>query len=435
MSLEIAGRAGEAVAAYQRAIDLDPQLDRAHSNRVFALNYLPDLDAATIAEEHRQWAAHHVSALYPSAPPPLVGATGRRLRVGLMSPDLRCHPVAYLLQPYLAHYDRRAIEIFIYSDVATGDRLTAELRQQVDHWHDIAGHSHQDVADLVRQHALDLLVDLAGHSARHRLPVFAMKPVPVQASWIGYFNTTGLASIDYFVTDPASTPPELAQHFTERALYLPASRFCYVLPAYAPPVAPLPALRTGQVTFGCFNNLAKLNARVISTWAEILKRNDRSRLVLKALALNDAQVGADLREQFAAHGISPERLELRGHSPHPQMLAEYADIDIALDPFPFSGGMTSCEALAMGVPVLTLCGQTLAGRQSHSLLLALQLASWSCSDIDQYIARAVALSQNLPDLAQLRSELRQRFSSSPAGDAPQFARQVDALWLAACAAR
>jgi predicted O-linked N-acetylglucosamine transferase (SPINDLY family) len=433
MCLEIAGRASEAVSAYQRAIDLDPQLDRAHSNRIFALNYLPDFNAAMIAAEHRQWAAQHVAHLYPTTPVPAsTPVVGRRLRLGLMSPDLRSHPVAYLLQPYLAHYDRQAIEIFIYSDVANGDSRTAELRTLVEHWHDIAGRSHHEVAALVRTDQLDLLVDLAGHSARHRLPVFAMKPAARQASWIGYFNSTGLSSIDYFITDPATTPPELSQHFSERPLYLPESRFCYQLPEYAPPVAPLPALATGLVTFGCFNNLAKLNDQVIAAWSRILLQLPASRLLLKALALGDAQVRADLLARFAEHDIPASRLELRSHSPHAQMLGEYAEVDIALDPFPFSGGMTSCEALCMGVPVLTLRGQTLAGRQSHSLLSVLRLTAWSCGDVDEYVAQALAHSHDLSRLSSLRNELRKKFANSAAGNAAQFARQVDQLWLSAC---
>lgn len=434
MCLEIAGRASEAVAAYQRAIDLDPQLDRAHSNRIFALNYLPDFDAAAIAAEHRQWAERHVAHLYPRSTVPSYPVVDRRLRVGLMSPDLRSHPVAYLLQPYLAHYDRHAIEIFIYSDVANGDSVTAELSAMAEHWCDIAGRSHQEVAALVRTDEIDLLVDLAGHSARHRLPVFAMKPAARQASWIGYFNTTGLTSIDYFVTDPATTPAELSQHFSEQPLYLPESRFCYQLPEYAPPVAPLPALATGLVTFGCFNNLAKFNDQVIAAWSQILLQLPTSRLLLKALALGDKQVRTDLLARFAAHHIPAARLELRGHSAHAQMLAEYAEVDIALDPFPFSGGMTTCEALCMGVPVLTLRGQTLAGRQSHSLLSALRLSDWSCGDVDEYIAQAIAHSQDLHCLASLRSKLRERFTNSAAGNTAQYASQVDRLWLSCCIA-
>jgi predicted O-linked N-acetylglucosamine transferase (SPINDLY family) len=433
MSLEITGRADEAVSAYQRALELDPQLDRAHSNRVFALNYLPDFDAAMIANEHRQWAERHVAHLYPSAPSAaLPPEPGRRLRVGFMSPDLRNHPVAYLLQPYLAHYERQTIELFIYSDVAIGDERTNQLRALAEHWRDIAGQSHHAVAEQVRTDQLDLLVDLAGHSARHRLPVFAMKPAARQASWIGYFNTTGLRSIDYFVTDPATTPAELREHFSEQPLYLPDSRFCYQLPEYAPPVAPLPALQNSEITFGSFNNLAKLNDQVIGTWARILDALPNSRLFLKALALSDEQVRVNLIAKFAAFGIGASRITLRGHSPHVEMLREYGMIDIALDTFPFSGGMTSCEALCMGVPVLTLCGQTLAGRQTHSLLRTLRLDAWSCANTDEYIRQAIAHSQDLAKLGSLRGELRSKFSSSAAGNPAQFARQVDLLWHSTC---
>ncbi len=432
MTLEIAGRADEAVHAYQRAIAIDPQLDRAHSNLLFALNYLPDQDAESIAAAHRQWAVQHVAHLYPSSPrqPPAIAA--RRLRVGLLSPDLRRHPVGFLLLPYLRAHDRHSIELHLYADSPRDDDITAELRSLADVWHEVSSLSHQALADQVRADGIDLLVDLAGHSANHRLPVFARQPAPVQASWIGYFTTTGLTSIDYFLTDPASTPAALAEQFTERPLYLPHSRFCYQPPAYAPAVAPLPMLSKGTVTFGCFNNLAKLNAPVLACWAAILQAVPGSRLLLKALGLNDSHVRADLLARFAALGIGAERLDLRSHSPHPDMLAEYHEIDIALDPFPFSGGMTTCEALCMGVPVLTLTGATLAGRQGHSLLLALAMADWCASSVADYVAKATAWAAAPAALQDLRTSLRQRFLASPAGDAAGFARAVDAAWLDAC---
>lgn len=427
MVLEIAGRADDAVAAYRRAIELAPALERAHSNLVFALNYLPDIDAASIAAAHRQWATQHVAQLYPSAAC-TTQVNNRRLRVGFISADLRSHPVGYLLQPYFTHYNRQAIELFVYADVINSDDLTACLQRHAEHWRDITGHRHQDVAAQVSSDGVDVLVDLAGHSARNRLPVFAMKPAPVQASWVGYFNTTGLATMDFFVTDEESTPAELLQHFSERPLYLPHTRFCYSAPAYTPPVSPLPAPQTGHITFGCFNNLAKLNHHVIAAWAEILRHVAGSRLLLKSLALNDAQVQLAIIKQFAAHQIGAEQLELRGHSPHAVMLAEYGDVDIALDPFPFAGGITSCEALYMGVPVITLCGLTLAGRQGHSLLNALNLQDWSVSSIENYIALAVTKSHDHESLSLLRQQLRQRFLNSPLGDARGFAEAVDQAW-------
>lgn len=436
MALEIAGRADEAVAAYRRAMAIDPQLDRAHSNLLFALNYLPGESAASIAAAHRDWATQHVARYYPASPLPLPPylpfGDGRRLRVGLLSPDLRNHPVSYLLLPYLAAYDRQRIEVHVYADVARPDAMTARLQEQSEHWHDVSALDHAALAERIGGDGIDLLVDLAGHSANHRLPVFARKPAPVQVSWLGYFNTTGLASIDYVLSDELSTPPALLEHFSERPLYLPHSRFCYQPPDYLPPVAPLPALHNGYLTFACFNNLAKLNAPVLALWADILRQVPNSRLLLKALGLNDHQVRADLLARFAALGIGAERLDLRSHSPHTEMLAEYNEVDIALDPFPFCGGMTTCEALVMGVPVLTLIGETLAGRQSYSLLSALDMPAWCAATPADYLASAIALSADLDSLQSTRSDLRQRFMASPAGDGVAYAKAVDQAWLRAC---
>lgn len=433
MALEIAGRSDEAVAAYRRALAIEPQLDRAHSNLLFALNYLDGESAASIAAAHRDWAAQHVARFYPPISPALPDRHGRRLRVGLLSPDLRSHPVSYLLLPYVHAYDRQSIELHLYSDVARPDAMTAGLQAQAEHWHEVSGLSHAALAERIRGDGIDLLVDLAGHSANHRLPVFAMQPAPVQASWLGYFNTTGLPTIDYVLTDPLSSPAGLVAHFSERPLYLPHSRFCYQPPDYLPAVGPLPALLQGRITFGCFNNLAKLNAPVLALWAEILRQVPGSRLLLKALGLNDGEVRADLLARFAALGIAAERLDLRCHAPHAEMLAEYGEVDIALDPFPFCGGMTTCEALAMGVPVLTLIGETLAGRQSYSLLAAVDMRDWAAATPAGYLAKAVAAAADPAALSALRAGLRQRFLASPAGDAAAFARAVDAQWQLACA--
>lgn len=441
MALEAAGRADEAVAAYARAEEFNPALDRAASNRLFALNYLPEQHPeaapARIAAAHRQWAAQHVARLYPSVPPaPRRRAEGERLRLGLISPDLRSHPVAWLLLPYLRHYDRQRIELFVYADLGRQDDITATCRELAEHWRETGSDSHAGLAERIRADGIDLLIDLAGHTDRHRLPVFAMRPAPRQASWIGYFNTTGLATIDGFVTDPHTTPTAWAPYFSEQLWQLPVTRFCYEPPPYCPAVAPPPLLTHGRLTFGSFNNLAKLNDEVAATWAALLAQVPDSRLLLKTLALDDAGVRADWQQRFArhfaAHGVDPARLELRGYSLHPQMLAEYGEVDIALDPFPFGGGMTSCEALWMGVPVLTLAGNTVAGRQTHSLLHALDLPEWSTGSRAEYIDRGAALAQAFlarPDsLSQLRTTLRPRFATSPAGDAPAFARAVDALW-------
>jgi len=262
--------------------------------------------------------------------------------------------------------------------------------------------------------------------------VFGRKPAPVQAAWLGYFNTTGVGAIDYVLMDEATVPPGAEQWFSEQVVRLPAGRFCYTPPDFAPPVAPTPAATRGHVSFGSFNNLSKVTPAVIALWSRVLAAVPGSRLVLKWKSLADAAECERLRQAFAAHGVDPGRLDLRGRSPHPEMLAEYGDVDIALDPFPFCGGLTSCEALWMGVPVVTLPGTRPVSRQTLSMLTQLDLTDLAARDEDDYVAIAVRLAADGARRAALRADLRDRFAASPLGDGPRFARALEAalrdLW-------
>lgn len=422
--LEIQGNVEEALSAYRQALKLNPAFSRVHSNILFALNYLPGLTAQEIFEEHRRWAQTYADPLTPPASPPTV-VEKQRLSIGYVSPDFRQHPVAYFLEAVLAHHDATRFEIFCYSDVSAPDAVTARLRGLVPHWRDSHGLSDEALGQQIRHDAIDILIDLTGHTDRNRLFTFARRPAPRQASWIGYFNTTGMQAMDYFISDVYGSPTEIPQLYTETLVRLPHSRFCYHAPDYAPTVAPLPAAQNGYVTFGCFNNLAKLNDAVIALWAQILTALPSSRLVLKALALGEEVIQASYRERFAAHGIATERLIFSGFSPHAEMLVQYGDIDIALDPFPFTGGLTSCEALWMGVPVVTLAGETLVSRQSASLLNNLDLAELCAATPRQYAAIAVALANTPQRLAELRAGLRERMAASPLCDAAGFTRDLE----------
>jgi predicted O-linked N-acetylglucosamine transferase (SPINDLY family) len=318
------------------------------------------------------------------------------------------------------------------------EEVLPELRSAADSWHDIFYLSDEELVALVREMQIDILVDLSGHTAFHRLLAFARRPAPVQAEWIGYFHSSGLSSIDYFITDPFTSPAGSGQRFTETPVYLPHTRFCYGPPAYAPEVGPLPAQKNGYVTFGSFNRLPKLTGEAVNAWSQILRCVPGSRLVIKSGALSEPLVQSRLRARFAQHGVAEECLDLRMGSNHPEMLAEYGDIDIALDTFPFNGGMTTLEALWMGVPVLTIAGDTVVSRQTVSALANIGLAEeLAFADAAAYIAGAVALASDGVRLAALRQQLRPRMAASPLRDAAQFTRDLEALyrrmWQAWCA--
>lgn len=427
LALEIQGRVEEAIAAYRQALAFDPGLSRAHSNILFALNYLPRHDPRKIFEEHSRWAETHAGALRATTESAANGETGR-LRIGYVSPDFRTHPVAYFIEAVLACHDAEQFEVTCYSDVTAPDAVTARLRGLSHRWRDIHGLTDEQASALVRQDGIDILVDLAGHTERNRLFLFARHPAPVQASWIGYFNTTGLPAMDYFISDGFSSPPGQEKLFAEKLIRLPHSRFCYRPPDYAPEVADPPSMANGRITFGSFNNLAKLNGEVISLWAEILSALPDSRLLLKSLALGDPDTRERYLALFASHGIQPERISLSEHSPHAEMLAEYGKIDIALDPFPFTGGLTTCEALWMGVPLVTLAGETLVGRQSASLLSNLGKSEWIAESPRRYIEIALSLAATPADLLELRRGLRGQMAASPLCDADAFTRGLETAY-------
>ena len=352
----------------------------------------------------------------------------RRLRIGYVSPDLRRHPVSAIFTPLLEAHDRKRVEPICYYNFDGEDAVTLHLKALAAHWRPVAGLSDEALCQQIRADRIDILVDLAGHTAHNRLLAFARRPAPIQVSWLGYFNTTGLATMDYFLSDPWSSPAGQERHYVERLLRLPHTRFCYQPPEYMPGVGPLPAESNGCITFGCLNNLSKLNENVLALWGAVLRAVPRSRLLLQAAALDDAPNRARFGELCAKHGIAQDRLELRCFVPIDRAPASYAEIDIALDPFPFCGGMTSLEVLWLGVPLVTLAGETIASRQSASMLMNLALPELVAVNAEQYVDIATRLAHDLPRLAALRSGLRVRFAASPLMDYPGFARALEAAY-------
>ena len=420
------GRMDEAVREYREAMRIEPGDPATASGLIAGLNYDVRISPETLFEEHRRWGERFAAPLYPSNPEfANVRDPDRRLRVGYVSPDFRRHPVTAAFLPVIERHDPNQVEVICYHNLAAADAVTARVRRAAHAWRDTAALSDLQAAELFRADGVDILVDLAGHTSRHRLLAFARRPAPVQVSWLGYFFTTGVATVDYFVTDPYSSPPGQERFFTERLVRLPATRFCYAPQEPAPEANALPAAAQGNVTFGCFNNLAKIGPGVLALWARILAALPGARLVIQAVGLSDVPNRARVLRDFGAAGLPVERVELRPFAPAERAASAYHDIDIALDPFPFCGGMTSFDALWMGVPVVTLAGQLIAGRQTASMLANLGLTELVANTPEEYVEVAIALARDTTRLADLRASLRPRFRASPLCDYDGFTRSLE----------
>jgi predicted O-linked N-acetylglucosamine transferase (SPINDLY family) len=422
------GNLDEAVACHRRALELKPDYAEAHSNLLFDLQYCPGVTPEALAAAHAEYDRRHAASLRGAfVGQEKVGDRRGRLRWGFVSPDLGRHPVGYFLVRVLENLSRKRQATICYSDRIVKDDLTHRIQAAVTGWRDATGISDQRLAEQIRADRIDILFDLAGHTAGHRLLVFARKPAPIQVTWAGYAGTTGLKAMDYLLADRYEIPAGAERHYQERVLRMPDGYVCYDPPAYAPAVTPLPALDRGQVTFGCFNNPAKVTPQVIEAWARILRRLSGARLVLKFRGFDDHGVARRFAEMFAAQAIAPGRLELLGFSPHAELLAEYRRIDLALDCFPYSGGLTTCEALWMGVPVITCPWETFASRHSLSHLSNVGLTETIARDVDEYVELAVSLAGDVPRLAALRAGLRQRMAASPLCDGKRFAGHLMSL--------
>ena len=413
--------------------DRQPDFAAAHSNLVFSMNYDAAATQQTIFAESRAWHESHAAALGRRAPGHANARDPeRRLRVGYVSPDFREHSVAYFLEPLIAAHDRAAFEVFCYAQVARPDQRTERFRGLADTWRSTVGMTDADLATAVREDRIDILVDLAGHTGGNRLLAFDRRPAPVQLSWLGYPNTTGTEAIDARLTDAIADPPGPSDALhSETLVRLPNGFLCYAPTADAPAIGAPPARSTGHVTFGSFNALAKITPAVVAAWARILLGVPGSRLVIKSGPLADAATRARYLEMLAAAGVDAGRVDLRAwidaRSGH---LGAYANIDIGLDPFPYNGTTTTCEALWMGVPVVTLAGDRHAGRVGASLLTRIGLAELVADTTDGYVETAVHFAGDLDGLPARRLALRDRMMSSPLCDAAGFARDVEAAYRA-----
>lgn len=435
-ALQDLGQLESSLESTRRALEIQPDLIDAHNSLLFVHNYLADQPVAHLLAQARRFGDIIARRARPAQAWDNTPDPHRRLRVGLVSGDLCAHPVGYFLEGVLAALASNAasLELFAYPTRSCDDELSQRLRACCRAWHPMVGLSDEDAAELIRHDEIDILIDLSGHTAFNRLPVFAWKPAPVQLSWLGYFATTGVQAMDYLLADPWTLPAGEESSFTEKIWRLPETRLCFTPPRADVAVSPLPALTNGYVTFGCFNNLTKMNDAVVALWAQILNAVPASRLFLKARQLQQASAQREVIARFAAHGIEPGRLILENYAPRENYLAAYQKVDIALDPFPYPGGTTTVEALWMGVPVLTLAGERFLSRQGVGLMMNAGLAEWVAADPDDYLARAVEHAGDLQKLATLRAGLRSQVITSPIFDAPRFAKHFEAalrgMWQA-----
>jgi predicted O-linked N-acetylglucosamine transferase (SPINDLY family) len=431
------GDAPQAVQHFQQCINADSLDYGSYTSFLFSSNYLAGLSRDEMFARHTKWAATIQARYAPNTYPTPVGDEKlRRLRIGYISPDFQSHPVGNLISSIIQRHDKDENEIFCYSDAIITDHVTEIIRNSVDHWRDVVLLDVNALVEQVRGDQIDILVDLAGHTRNGRLQVFAMRAAPIQVSWLGYFHSTGMDRIDYFISDPYTSPAGSGQLFSETMVHLPQTRFCYTAPPYISEVQDAPHAEKGFVTFGCFNNILKISDEVIAVWSQILTRMPDTQLLLKADGLHEEKVCERLLAKFAEQGIGANRVELRRRTSHDSMFREYGDVDIALDPFPFTGGMTTFEALYMGVPVVTLAGDTVVSRQSASILMNLDLPEFIHETVESYIDGAIALASESAKLIELRSVLRERINASPLSDTVTFTRNLEQLyrrmWLAYC---
>lgn len=432
-SLGDQGSVEEAIACYRKTLEYDPRNHHAYSNLLLNTHYLDSMTPAEIFELHRGFEARYANAPTHRFTPPGAAEAQRTLRVGYVSCDFRRHSVAYFIEPLLEHHDAARVEFYCYADVPRSDALTARFQQMAGpRWRDIRGYNDDRLESLIRADGIDILVDLGGHTAGSRVRLFSRRLAPIQATWLGYPDTTGLAAMDYRISDEISDPAGQTERWhTERLARLDGGFLCFRPAPSTPAPAPPPLLATGAITYGSFNNMAKMSTKVLELWAELLLRVPGSRLALKNKALAEAPARARVIAAFARKGIAESRIlmsgaveSLEGH------LNSYAHVDVALDSYPYHGTTTTCEALFMGVPVVTLIGPAHVSRVGASLLRHAGLEECITAAGEDYLRCAASWASRRDELAALRQQLRARLRSSPLMDEAGFARRMEAAFRA-----
>lgn len=422
------GRLSESMSFLEQSLRLDPHSKQAQDTYLMGIHYLPNITTEIMGQACTRWAQEFEARL-----PALTFShrntrdPERPLRLGLVSGDFWSHPVSIFLVRFLENLDRTRYITTAYSNNAYKDPMSMRLRKAVHDWQDIYALDDAALANKIHLDGIDILIDLAGHTGLNRLGVFRHKPAPIQISWLGYPGCSGLSTIDYIIGDPYVMPFSMQPHMRGRILHLPEVFGCFDPLPYAPEITPPPACKTGQITFGCFNNPVKCNDRVIQVWARLMKEVPHSRLILKHKGFDALSAQHYFSALFAAQGIDRSRLDFRGSSILSQMHTEIAETDLALDPFPFAGGATTCVTLWMGVPVITLPGDTFASRQGLSFFSALGITETIVRNEDEYVAKAIELTRDLDHLAALRQRLRPAMEKSALCDGVRAARGLDEL--------
>ena len=425
------GRLDEALELFRRGSELNPDDIDQQSNFLYTLSYKPHPNVREIFNWHKQFGQRHERAIAPMPPRARIdGARAdQRLRIGYVSADFRQHAVAHFIEPVLAAHDSKRFEIFCYYNYPAADAVTGRFEKLTHHWRVIANRSDEDVANMIRADGIDILVDLAGHTPLNRLRVFARKPAPVQASWIGYSSTTGLTRMDYRITDTISDPIGVTDDlYTEKLVRLSDTYSCFQPLANSPDIGALPATQSGHVTFGSFNNFIKMTPEVLQTWARILQRVPTSTLLLKYRSFEAQKIRSLVLAAFSKHGVPPARIHFLGSDDYHTHLRAYHQVDIALDTFPHNGDTTTCDALWMGVPVVVNTGVNHVGLMGASRLCSVGLEDLVARDNDHYVDIACALANDVPRLEKLRATLRETMKASPLMDAPRFTRNLEAAY-------
>ena len=431
-----AGRTEEAAAVFRKALELDPNLNIAHINLIFAMVLLESARPEDVYAEHVAWAQIHADPLLAQARPhDNSREPERRLRIGYVSADFRQHALSYFIEPALEQHDRSGFEVFCYRSGRIVDEVTERLARHADQWREIADLDDAQAAELIRGDRIDVLIDLSGHLRDNRLMVFARKPAPIQLTYLAYPNTTGMAAMDYRITDAVCDPPGMTErYYRETLIRLPRCMWCYRPHADMPAVSACPAQETGSVTFASMNGANKVTERMLSLWARILREIPDARIVLTTVP---EQGRARIRSALTQAGVEETRISMHDFLPTRDFWALYAEIDILLDTFPMNGGTTTCEALWLGVPVVTRSGDIFQARAGLSILGSVGLGELAAGSDDEYVRLAVELARDSARLAALRSGLRERMRASPLTDARGYARALEAvyrdIWRAWCA--
>ncbi|MDH4098943.1 MAG: tetratricopeptide repeat protein, partial [Nitrospirota bacterium] len=420
------GRLDEAEASFRRALQINPDYADAFDNMLFTLNYQPNLSAEEIYRVYQEfdatrcmplrstWRTHHNDR-----------SPDRRLRVGYVSPDFRLHSCRYFLEPLLAHHDKTQVEVYAYAELIKEDHMTARYKNYVDHWIPTKGMSDEDLAERVRADGIDILVELAGHTAANRLLTFARKPAPVSLSWLGYGYTTGVSAIDYYLTDEISAPPGSEGLFAEKPWRVTTPSHVYRPTEGMGGVNSLPALQRGYITFGTLTRSVRVNHRTIRAWAAILNAVPNSRFIMDSANFSDPITQERMALRFAQYGITRNRLEIGFHSPPWDTLRS---MDIGLDCFPHNSGTTLYETIYMGVPYITLAERPSVGRLGSSILHGVGHPEWIAKDEDEYVTKAVELASDVHRLAKIRSSLRGQMELSPLRDEEGFTRKMEDVY-------